>query len=220
MRLITPLLLIFCSGLMACSSYTEDLASEAFEPIIPDEEVSQAVVDGAIYDSSSQGLFATERKASKVGDIVTIRLSERFNASKSQSTSSGKDDSLEFTLPTTGALSSVVASDVNLGTTQSFAGSGTAQQSNRISGLVSASVVRVYSNGNLEILGQKKLTLNNGDEYVRVGGIVRPQDIGNGNIVNSNRLANAEITYIGAGELADTSRRGWLSKLFGVVSPI
>ncbi|MDG1424996.1 MAG: flagellar basal body L-ring protein FlgH, partial [Paracoccaceae bacterium] len=74
--------------------------------------------------------------------------------------------------------------------------------------------------GNLEILGQKKLTLNNGDEYVRVKGIVRPQDIGNGNIVNSNRLANAEITYIGAGELADTSRRGWLSKLFGVVSPI
>lgn len=220
MRLITPLLLIFCSGLMACSSYTEDLASEAFEPIIPDEEVSQAVVDGAIYDSGSQGLFATERKASKVGDIVTVSLSESFQASKSQSTASGKDDSLEFTLPTTGALSGVLASDVNLGTKQSFAGTGTASQSNAITGLVSASVVRVYANGNLEILGQKKLTLNNGDEYVRVKGIVRPQDIGNGNIVNSNRLANAEITYIGAGELADTSRRGWLSKLFGVVSPI
>ena len=220
MRLITPLLLIFCSGLMACSSYTEDLASEAFEPIIPDEEVSQAVVDGAIYDSISQGLFATERKASKVGDIVTVSLSESFQASKSQSTASGKDDSLEFTLPTTGALSGVLASDVNLGTKQSFAGTGTASQSNAITGLVSASVVRVYANGNLEILGQKKLTLNNGEEYVRVKGIVRPQDIGNGNIVNSNRLANAEITYIGAGELADTSRRGWLSKLFGVVSPI
>ncbi|MDA7551974.1 flagellar basal body L-ring protein FlgH, partial [Rhodobacteraceae bacterium] len=95
---------------MACSSYTEDLASEAFEPIIPDEEVSQAVVDGAIYDSSSQGLFATERKASNVGDIVTVSLSESFQASKSQSTASGKDDSLEFTLPTTGALSGVLAS--------------------------------------------------------------------------------------------------------------
>ena len=205
---------------MACSSYTEDLASEAFEPIIPDEDVSQVVVDGAIYDSNSQGLFATERKASKVGDIVTVSLSESFQASKSQSTASGKDDSLEFTLPTTGALSGVLASDVNLGTKQSFAGTGTASQSNAITGLVSASVVRIYANGNLEILGQKKLTLNNGDEYVRVKGIVRPQDIGNGNIVNSNRLANAEITYIGAGELADTSRRGWLSKLFGVVSPI
>jgi flagellar L-ring protein precursor FlgH len=55
---------------------------------------------------------------------------------------------------------------------------------------------------------------------VRVSGIVRPQDIGIGNIVNSNRLANAEIIYIGAGEVADTGKRGWLSKLFTVVSPI
>ena len=107
-----------------------------------------------------------------------------------------------------------------MGTTQAFTGSGSASQSNAVTGLVSASVVRLYQNGNLEILGQKKLTLNNGDEYVRVKGIVRPQDIGNGNIVNSNRLANAEITYIGAGELADTSKKGWLSKVFSVVSPI
>ena len=86
--------------------------------------------------------------------------------------------------------------------------------------MVSASVVRLYANGNLQILGQKKLTLNNGDEYVRVSVIVRPQDIGVGNIVNSNRLANAEITYIGAGEVADTSKRGWLARLFTTVSPI
>jgi len=49
---------------------------------------------------------------------------------------------------------------------------------------------------------------------------VRPQDIGAGNIVNSNRLANAEITYIGAGEVADTAKRGWLSRLVTVVSPL
>ena len=85
---------------------------------------------------------------------------------------------------------------------------------------MSASVVRVFDNGNLEVLGQKKLTLNNGHEYVRVRGMVRPQDIGAGNIVNSNRLANAEITYIGAGEIADTSKRGWLSKLVTAVSPL
>ena len=80
--------------------------------------------------------------------------------------------------------------------------------------------MRRFSNGNLEVMGQKKLTLNNGDEYVRVSGIVRPQDIGVGNIVNSNRLANAQITYIGAGEVADTAKRGWLSKLITTISPI
>jgi len=69
-------------------------------------------------------------------------------------------------------------------------------------------------------LGQKKLTLNNGDEYVRVSGIVRRGDISPSNVVNSNRLANAEITYIGAGDVADTAKRGFLARAFSAVNPI
>lgn len=219
----TPLL--FCTlSLAGCSTYIEDVASEQFLPIIPDSSEEVSIIDGAIYSGKSKGLFATERKASKVGDIVTVALNESFNASKSQSATTGKTDSFGVTLPT-GLLNDLVGKDVNdadygFGATQAFNGTGTASQSNAITGLVSASVVRVYDNGNLEVLGQKKLTLNNGDEYVRVHGMVRPQDIGAGNIVNSNRLANAEITYIGAGEVADTSKRGWLSRLVTVVSPL
>ena len=87
------------------------------------------------------------------------------------------------------------------------------------SGQVSVHVVRVMPGGNLEILGQKKLTLNNGDEYVRLHGIVRPNDILANNIVMSDRVANAEITYIGAGDLADAGRRGWLSRFISSLSP-
>jgi len=216
---------LFCALLLsACSTYVEDVASEQFMPVIPDETEEERIVDGAIYTGKSKGLFATERKASKVGDIVTVALNESFNASKSQSAATGKTDSYGVTLPT-GLINdlvgkSVKAADYGFGSTQAFNGTGTASQSNAITGLVSASVVRVFDNGNLEVLGQKKLTLNNGDEYVRVRGMVRPQDIGAGNIVNSNRLANAEITYIGAGEVADTAKRGWLSRLVTVVSPL
>ena len=216
---------LFCALLLsACSTYVEDVASEQFMPVIPDGTEEERIVDGAIYSGKSKGLFATERKASKVGDIVTVALNESFNASKSQSAATGKTDSFGVTLPT-GLLNDLVgksakAADYGFGSTQAFNGTGTASQSNAISGLVSASVVRVFDNGNLEVLGQKKLTLNNGDEYVRVRGMVRPQDIGAGNIVNSNRLANAEITYIGAGEVADTAKRGWLSRLVTVVSPL
>ncbi len=210
--------------LSACSTYVEDVASEQFMPIIPDAIDEAKIVDGAIYSGKSKGLFATERKASKVGDIVTVALNESFNASKSQSAASGKTDSFGVTLPN-GLLNDLIGRGVNdadygFGSTQTFNGTGTASQSNAITGLVSASVVRIFDNGNLEVLGQKKLTLNNGDEYVRVKGIVRPQDIGAGNIVNSNRLANAEITYIGAGEVADTAKRGWLGKLITAVSPL
>lgn len=208
----------------ACSTYVEEVASKNFMPVLPEEPLAEPTIDGAIYNRQSQGLFATERKASKVGDIVTISLDESFNASKSQSAATGKTDSYAIDLPN-GLMNdilgrSVKSEDYALGTTQSFNGTGTASQSNAINGLVSAAVVRLFSNGNLEVMGQKKLTLNNGDEYVRVSGIVRPQDIGVGNIVNSNRLANAQITYIGAGEVADTAKRGWLSKLITTISPI
>ena len=74
-------------------------------------------------------------------------------------------------------------------------------------------------NGNKEILGQKKLNLNNGDEYIRISGIVRPEDISASNLIASNRIADAQITYVGAGEVADSSRQGWLSRLMRQVSP-
>ena len=224
MRLIGIFSLILVPLMTACSTYVEEVASEQFMPTIPDEVAEDRMADGAIYSGKSKGLFATERKASKIGDIVTVALNESFNASKSQSAASGKTDSFGVTLPT-GLLNDLLGkgvkdADYGFGSTQAFNGTGTASQSNAITGLVSASVVRVFDNGNLEVLGQKKLTLNNGDEYVRVRGMVRPQDIGAGNIVNSNRLANAEITYIGAGEVADTAKRGWLSKLVTAVSPL
>ncbi len=80
--------------------------------------------------------------------------------------------------------------------------------------------MRVFQNGNLQLLGQKKLTLNNGDEYVRVSGIVRQDDISPRNVVNSNRLANAEITYIGAGDVADTAKRGLFPRLLSAINPV
>tara|TARA_B100000700_G_C14852225_1_gene764496 strand:- start:112 stop:672 length:561 start_codon:yes stop_codon:yes gene_type:complete len=186
---------------------------------MPSEDGESASGDGAIYSRKSSGMFATEKIASDVGDLVTISLNESFQATKSQSASSGKDDSFAVTLPQ-GIFPSVNNADLSLGTTQKFDGTGSASQSNAITGLVSAAVIRRYPNGNLEIMGQKKLTLNHGDEYIRVRGIVRPQDIGVGNVVQSNRLANAEITYIGAGELSDTAKQGWLASIVRVVSPI
>ena len=69
-------------------------------------------------------------------------------------------------------------------------------------------------------LGQKKLLLNNGSEYIRLTGLIRPEDISANNVVASSRIANAKISYLGAGEVADTAKRGWLSSLFSNISPL
>jgi flagellar L-ring protein precursor FlgH len=105
------------------------------------------------------------------------------------------------------------------GTTRSFSGSGNAAQSNSLTGRLSVTIVRVFDNGNMGVLGQKELTLNNGKEYIRLSGIVRPEDISPSNTVSSNLLADAQITYTGAGHLADSSKPGWLSRALRTVSP-
>ena len=71
----------------------------------------------------------------------------------------------------------------------------------------------------MEVQGQKELTLNNGNEYVRLRGVVRPEDISANNIVSSDRLADAQIRYTGSGNLADSSQPGWLSQLMRTISP-
>ena len=80
-------------------------------------------------------------------------------------------------------------------------------------------VVRIFENGNMEVAGQKELMLNNGNEYVRVRGVVRPEDVSANNLVSSNRLADAQIRYTGSGQLADSSKQGWLSELMRTISP-
>lgn len=211
-----PLILLLAN----CSTQLEDRASIDFEPNIPlaSKKTSKDKY-GSIYSNSQKGLFATDRRASKVGDILTVSLSENFSASKSQSAKSAKKGGLKFDFPnvmTAGADDGLFDSSSD----QSFDGSGSAGQNNSLKGQLSVTVTKVFDNGNMEILGQKKLTLNNGDEYIRVLGVIRPEDIDSQNTVPSSRIANAKISYTGAGDIADSSKKGWFAKLIDVVQPL
>ena len=213
--------------LTACGPYVEDRLSENFDPIyLAPEDNEQVESDyGAIYKPNQSGLFAMESRAHRVGDILTVSFTESFQATKSQNAASSKSSDSKVTLPNilenlAGPDLVPESADLSAGTEQSFTGSGSSNQSNSLSGLISVHVVRVFGNGNLEILGQKKLTLNNGDEYIRVSGIVRPRDISSDNVVPSDRIANADIDYIGAGDTAISGKKGWYSKLLETVSPI
>ena len=216
-KLCYPLLVLF---LASCSTQLEDRASIDFEPTIPmaTKNVSKDKY-GSIYSNSQKGLFATDRRASKVGDILTVSLSENFSASKSQSAKSARKGEMKFDFPN---ITTAGADDglFNSSSDQSFDGSGSAGQNNSLKGQLSVTVTKVFDNGNMEILGQKKLTLNNGDEYIRLLGVIRPEDIDNQNTVLSSRIANAKISYTGAGDVADSSKKGWFTKLIDAVQPL
>ena len=220
--------------LFGCSTYMENKKAEDFVPI--HQEISFAekddTIDGSIYDEKSSGFFASDRRANNVGDILTVTLNESLSASKSTTNTTSKADTFGVTLPplfSNGAASQSLAnqldnklgvgnggvdsSDFSAGANQSFSGAGTAAQSNTLTGSMTVTVIRVYPNGNLEIKGQKKLVLNDGSEYLRLSGIVRPEDISAGNTISSSNIADAKITYTNAGVYADSTQPGWLSRV-------
>ena len=226
-RFFTTFLILVLSGIVsACSTYVENEASLSFKPIYPSAHVTpEAVVPtGGIFKGNGNGLFASDIRARDVGDILTVSLNETFAATKAQTAASSKNDTFGVTLPTglpnifTGGFDQN-AGGLNAGTARTFAGSGSAAQSNSLTGLLTVTVTRGFENGNMEIAGQKKLTLNNGDEYVRLTGLIRPEDISAANTVKSERIADAQIVYVGAGEIADSSRQGWLSRTMRNLSP-
>ena len=208
-----------------CSTYTEQVVSQSFKPAeMPVILATSTTTNGAIFQPGRSGLFPTDQRARRIGDILTVSFNETYAATKAQTASSSKTDAFGVTLPT--ALPNMLTggfdkdhAGLNAGTSRSFAGSGNAVQSNSFSGLLSVTVVRVFDNGNMEVQGQKELTLNNGNEYVRVRGVVRHEDISDNNIVSSDRLADAQSRYTGSGHLADASQPGWLSQLMRTISP-
>jgi len=211
--------LIFVLPLAACSTYLEDKAGVDYAPIYHETMPTASRATGSIFHQDTRGLFVNDRRASAVGDVLTVQFVERFQASKSQSASSGRSSSFQMQLPTA-VIGGFDSADLSNSTRQDFSGRGAASQSNSLTGRLSVSVSRVLPNGHLEVVGQKRLVLNNGAEYVRLTGVVRPEDIGPDNVVTSDRLAHADIRYIGAGDVADTARKGWLTRLVDVVNPL
>ncbi|MDN5848509.1 MAG: flagellar basal body L-ring protein FlgH [Nitrococcus sp.] len=186
---------------------------------LPEPQLEQPprTVNGAIYQAGYDVRLYEDRTARRVGDIVTVMLDEKTNASKDANAELGRQYS--YALPTPTLLGkpltfngTPISFDVE--SDQDFQGGGSASQSNVLSGVITATVIRVKPNGNLVIQGQKKLTLNRGDEYISITGEIRPYDIAPGNIVSSTRVANARISYTGDGALADSSSVGWLARLF------
>jgi flagellar L-ring protein precursor FlgH len=156
-------------------------------------------------------------KARQVGDLLTVILEEQTDASKTASTDISKDTSTEISAPT--ILGKDIELDGNplstsLDSTNDFSGASDSSQSNKLQGSITVSVSQVLPNGNLMIQGEKWIAINQGDEYVRLRGIVRPVDIGPSNTVLSTQVADARITYRGKGATADSNAIGWLAQFF------
>lgn len=180
-------------------------------------EQPERQVNGAIYQSAQGVRLYEDRRARRVGDVVTVIFEEQTAASKDMSANMSRSSDAQLGVPIIGGREARIGGyplSASASADRSFQGGGQTDQSNLLSGTLTAQVIQVQPNGNLVLQGQKKLTLNRGDEYVTVTGVIRGEDIEPNNTVSSTRIANAQISYTGTGALADASSMGWLQRIF------
>ena len=193
-------------------------AQPAADPLLA-TAVAPAPQNGAIYAAGSSGIALFEdQKARNVGDMLTILLVETTTAKSSAATTTAKDTKSAIGAPTVAGMpvmiNGVAVLSGALDSAHKFSGSGDSTQSNALQGSVTVTVIGRQANGNLIVRGEKHLSLNQGSEYVRIDGVVRPADIAPDNTIPSSRVANARISYTGEGALAESNSKGWLARFF------
>ncbi|MEH6531092.1 MAG: flagellar basal body L-ring protein FlgH [Photobacterium frigidiphilum] len=211
LRVIFLLGMLFLTGCAPVSSFVDVQPKEN----VPAMELPEYIVDpdGSLFSANYSMALFQDRRAFRIGDILTVDLSEKTRSSKKADTSYGKDSNLGIAAPMiAGKLQP--KGQFSLDAERDFKGSASSSQQNSLSGSITVMVVDVLPNGVLRIRGEKWLKLNQGDEYIRLSGLVRVDDIDGTNRVSSQRLGDARITYSGRGALADANESGWLSRFF------
>lgn len=219
MRLFVVLVsLIMLSACMTTAQQHPSPNDPFYAPIVPDVPRQEIADNGAIFQATMANGLYSDVIARRVGDIITVNLQENTRATKSAGTSTSRDNDV-----TVNPIVGLGGQNVNLGgqsiqlglsAESDFEGDASANQSNNLSGNISVTVIQVLNNQNLVVRGEKWLTLNNGDEYIRLTGVIRPADISPTNEITSTKIANARIQYSGTGTFAQSQQHGWLSQFF------
>ena len=211
--------LLACAAVLLTAAHRPRVPEPDYHPVLPVAPPAPPA-NGSIFQAS-QGFtpLTSGARAGAVGDMLTITLVERTQGQSTTTSQTARTGSIGLTPPSTGPLSLFSPTDASAGGNSTFQGSGQTAQANSLVGEISVTVAEVLPNGSLVVRGEKQLRINRGNESIRLSGIVRPSDIGPDNRVPSTRIANAQIDYVGRGEISRASRQGWLQRFFTMLSP-
>ncbi len=206
--------------LSGCASYPDRLADEheKLKPLpIPaqPESFDAHPANGAIWQGGTNVALFEDTRAHRIGDLITVLIQENANATKSTNTTINKSDSISAGITALfGSVPAAVNPAVGATTSAKFGGNGAVAQSNTFTTTLQATIVKVMSNGNLQISGQKEVMLNGGHEFIRVAGVVRAGDVTQQNTVLSTQIADARVEYSGNGSVYAAAQTPWLTNFF------
>jgi len=180
---------------------------------------------GSLWANGGAGLLS-DPKAARVGDLVTVLVSENAKATRSlaskQSKSSDRKAGLSASLKYGAALGNKdvnPSGDIGMTNSKTFDGSGSTNNSDTLTASVTSVVMHVFPNGNMRIVGKRVLNVNHEPQEITFSGIIRPLDITANNTIPSSKVAQVHISYGGTGTLATVAHEGWLSQTLDQVWP-
>lgn len=205
-------LLLFCLPWLAACAQLQMPADNAELLLPPLPESKSAASGGGVFNPAGGWSLVSDKRAYRTGDVLTVVLEETTQASKRAGTSFDKQSGVAITPSIIGTRE--FDTKASISAERDFKGNATSSQQNSLSGALTVVVHQVMPNGLLLVRGEKQLALNQGEEFLRLAGYVRSDDIDSLNRISSLRIANARIVYSGRGALNDANAPGWLTRFF------
>ncbi|OYV87437.1 MAG: flagellar basal body L-ring protein [Ignavibacteriae bacterium 37-53-5] len=168
---------------------------------------------GQVMQNTTNSLFS-DYKAARVGDAVTVLVTEENSASKDASTNTTRQSTIGANGAASYGTANLPSGGVQIGTDNEFKGTGSTSEKGSVQATVSAQVVKVDQYGNLQIQGSRLISINGQDQVIKVSGIIRPSDIQPDNTIYSSQISDARIIFEGSGSINQSQSPGWLTKLF------
>ncbi|MEO2068743.1 MAG: flagellar basal body L-ring protein FlgH [Desulfurobacteriaceae bacterium] len=210
--------------LFSCGGSKKEVKYVVKPPPPPPVEDVQPVSPGSLF-VGYDNLFS-DAKARNVGDIITIKVYESLSGQGSSQSQTGKKTSFDLTLNAPLFLGKTVPRNTknpllgfSTNPSNSFSGQESTKRDAKLVATISARVVKVYPNGNLYIVGEKIVKINDDTQILKISGIVKPTDIEPDNSVPSSKIANMYVEYNGKGFMAENQRPGWLARFLMKIWP-
>jgi flagellar L-ring protein precursor FlgH len=205
----------------ACAAPRHEVMSDGPTTARPQVPAPDSAPTGGIYQAAAYRPLFEDRKPRYVGDILTIQINEKLNASQTANSNTERKAEFELGLP---GIKGVLGKDIKpvdagASATNTFDGKGATSSSNLFTGTITVTVIEVLPNGNLRVAGEKRIGVRRNSEVLKFSGVVNPAQIQPGNVVSSTQVADARLDYRGGGYIEEAQIKGWLSRFFDSFSP-
>lgn len=192
-------------------------------PVAAAAEAEPAPITGSLFAGAGYRPLFEDYRARRIGDTLTVQITENIAASQKSTTAIGKTTSLASSVTALPGINPLALSKGSVAGTgaNTFAGSGDSENTNAFTGTVTVTVQKVLPNGNLMVTGEKQIGVNMNIDVLRFSGVVDPHMIQSGNVVQSTQVADVRLEHRGRGAQGDANAVGWLQRIFfSVLGPM